>query len=75
MKIQTVNVIELAWGNILGIQSFSDDEPGNEEADDIFAVLVREHSESPVADDIMNKFLDDGYYEEGTYALLIRHSH
>ena len=74
MQLNTVNVIE--FGNhsptdILSLASFSDDEIGNREAEDLF---YKKMLENAGAESDVTAALDDGYFCDGTYTLLITHS-
>ena len=72
-KIQTVNIIEYAGDDLIGIHSFSETPEGNQDAEAWFKDVVKENGSS-VSDDEMEAFLEDGYYEQGDYQLFLTHS-
>jgi hypothetical protein len=72
MKLQTVNVIEYRADAILSIQSFTDNEEGNKEAEEVFESIMRERN--GVVDEDVEVSLEDGWYEEGDYQLFLTHS-
>jgi hypothetical protein len=72
MKLQTVNVIEYKNDSILSVQSFTDNEEGNKEAEKVFEGIMRERN--GVADEDVAISLEDGWYEEGDYQLFLTHS-
>jgi len=71
MKIQTVNVIEYEDDNLIGITSYTDDEEGNKEAEEVFALCCKDQG---VDDQDIPSYIEDGYYEQGTYQVFISHS-
>jgi len=74
MKLSTVNVIEMADDSIIiGITSFSDNEEGNKEAEALFSSVVKENGDDVTAEE-METFLEDGYFEAGSYQAFISHS-
>jgi len=72
MKVNTVNVVEYNDDTILGITSFSDDEEGNKEAEDIFKRCAKENGATD--EDLEAFILEDGLYETGGYQLFLVHS-
>lgn len=73
MKLNTVNVVEYVDDSIIGIDSFTDDEVGNKEAEDMFIRCAKENG----ANDKDLKDYDcikEGMYECGTYQVFIIHS-
>jgi len=70
-KINTVNVIEMVDDDLLGITSFTDDEDGNKEAEARFHQCAIEHG---CSDEDVESFIEDGYFEQGTYQLFLTHS-
>ena len=73
MKIATVNVVEIADDSIIGIRSFSDNEEGNKEAETLFVECVKENGDN-ISDEEMEVFIEDGYFEQGSYLVVISHS-
>ena len=73
MSIATVNVIEYSDDAVLGIRSFDDDEKGNSEAEEIYSSVIREH-DPDVTESEMSLFIEDGYYEQGSYQVFLAHS-
>ncbi len=71
MKIPTVNVIEITGDDFQSIVSFSEDDEGNREAEELFKKKAKENGASQYD---MDAHLDDGCYLNGTYQLLITHS-
>jgi hypothetical protein len=71
MKVDTVNVIEYADDSILGVTSFTDNEEGNKEAEAIFRQVAKENGMEDVD---AESFVEDGYFEQGTYQVFITHS-
>jgi hypothetical protein len=70
-KIQTVNVMEMANDDLLGVTSFIDDQEGNQEAEALF----RERAiENGCEEKDVDSFIEDGYWEEGTYQIFLSHS-
>lgn len=82
MKLQTVNVIEIANGNFQNIRSFTDDAEGNKEAEELFGKLIRENSAVPPSDlppdaieDVIDMAKDDGIWTDGAgYEVLLTHA-
>jgi len=70
-KVKTVNVVEMADDDLLGVSSFSDDTEGNQEAESHFRAVILENG---VAEEDVESFIEDGYYEQGTYQAFITHS-
>ena len=69
--IKTVNVIEFADDDLLGITAFEDTPDGNKEAEAHFrAGLV----EAGVTAEDIDSFVEDGYWEQGTYQVFLSHS-
>ena len=73
MKIQTVNVIEYEGNDLVGIQSFSDDEEGNKEAKETFRDIIKER-DSGVTTENLDVFTEEGYQEQGDYQIFLSHS-
>lgn len=73
MKLNTVNVVEYVDGTISSVRSFSDDEDGNKEAEELFAKIALENDFD--ADDV-DFGLDEGVLEKDDtgYQLSIVHS-
>jgi len=72
MKLDTVNVIEYSDDSVLGIFSFTDDEVGNKEAEEVFSRCAKENGATD--DDLNDYALDDGMYESGNYQVFLTHS-
>ena len=70
-RIKAVNVMEYADDDLLGITTFTDDEEGNKEAEDHFRKCAIENGCS--TEDI-DSFIEDGYFEQGTYQIFLSHS-
>lgn len=75
-KINTVNVIEYANDNLVGIQSFLDTPEGNKEAEQAFTSILKEDSSMcfVLTDEEIEACIEDGYFEQGDYQLFISHS-
>ena len=69
MKLNTVNVIEYRNDEIETLHSFSDDEEGNKEAEDLFSDIMRERD--GMTEEDIKVALTDGFYEEGTFQLFL----
>ena len=69
MKLNTVNVIEYRNDEIETLHSFSDDEEGNKEAEDLFSDIMRERD--GMTDEDIKVAMADGFYEEGTFQLFL----
>ena len=70
MKVNTINVTEMADDAILGITSFSTDEEGKAEAEERFRFCVKENGEN-VTDEEIEDCIEDGYFEQGNYQVFI----
>lgn len=70
MKLETVNVVEIASDSLVGVQSFSKDEAGIKEAEDTFKSVITENGDN-VTDEEMTGFVTDGYFEQGDYQLFL----
>jgi len=68
MKLDTVNIIELHGELVTGIQSFSDDPEGNEEAEKLFSERVLNAGFLP------DNHLENGYFKLDIYEINITHS-
>jgi len=71
MKISTVNVIEYDVDTVHSVTSFADNDEGNKEAEVLFSEIAKKQG---AEDSEMDLFLEDGYYEQGTYQLFLAHS-
>ena len=69
--MNTVNVIEMVDGNIIGLISFSDNKKENIEAEKLFAKIALEN-DCKKRD--IESYIEDGYYENGDYQLFLTHS-
>ena len=72
-KVDTVNVIEYADDSVSGVVSFTETPEGNKEAEAWFTKLVKEDDDKATNDEMI-VFLDDGWYEAGTYQIFLTHS-
>lgn len=72
-KIQTVNIVEYADDDLLGVTSYEDNEEGNKEAEAQFKQCVIENG-ADMSDEDAESFIEDGYFEQGNYQLFITHS-
>ena len=72
--MKTVNVIEISGDgdDVLGLQAFPDTPEGNKEAEEAFASCLRENG--PVAEDVVEAAIEEGYWEIGDYTVLLVHS-
>lgn len=70
MQLKTVNVVESFSETVQGITSFSDDEEGNKEAEELFAELAKEQG---FDDEEILVGLEDGL-SRYNYSLYIIHS-
>jgi len=70
-KIDTVNVIEYADDDLIGINSYAEGEEGNRSAESRFRQCATEHGCIEID---LDSFVEDGYYEQGTYQLFLSHS-
>lgn len=73
MKAQTVNVIEYSNDVIKNVNSFSDDNEGNAEAEEHFKTIIQE-CDSEVTDEEMEVFVEDGFHEQGDWQLFLVHA-
>ena len=71
MQVKTVNVIEYADDDISGVTSFEDNAEGNAEAEARFRQCATENGCQEID---LDSFVEDGYYEQGTYQLFLTHS-
>ena len=71
-SLNTVNLSEYADGKIIGIRSFSDNDEGNKEAEEIFKEIMVEIDD--VTDEEIANCIEDGYYEISDYQLFLTHS-
>jgi len=71
MKINTVNVVEMTDDYTMSINSFEDNEDGNKEANSMFTKCALENG---CSNEDVDSFIEDGYFEQGTYQLFIIHS-
>jgi len=71
--VSTVNIIEYANDAVIGVRSFTDNESGNKEAEEVYHAIINEHDPDATERDI-EMFLEDGYYEQGDYQVFLAHS-
>ncbi len=69
-KLKTVNVIECI-DKAYSVTSFEESVEGNQEAEELFVKLARANGAEGVDMDV---YIDDCYYENGSYAVIITHS-
>ena len=66
--INTVNVIEYADDELISVRSFEDTDEGNKESEAMFKKICQEHGTTEKEIEV---FMEDGYYETGTYQLTL----
>ena len=74
IKVSTVNVIEFSDNtptSIISLRSFNDNKAGNKKAEKLFKKILVENGANEVTFD---SFVEDGYYQNGTYTVLLTHS-
>jgi len=71
--VSTINVIEYANDTVLGVRSFTDNESGNKEAEEVYRSIIKEHDPDSTIHEV-EMFLEDGYYEQGDYQVFLAHS-
>ena len=76
MKVNTVNVIQRTEDSSYLVMSFSDDEQGNKEAEELFTSIVKSKNSDAesLVDYRIDEILENGYYEIGEYELSLVHS-
>lgn len=74
-KLNTVNVIEFRGGefDIQSLTSYQDDKEGNALAEERFKELISENHKVSKAD--IETALENGYFEEGEWKVIITHSY
>ncbi len=70
MKLQTVNIVENADGQ-LTIHAFHETAAGNKKAEKLFKKIAMEHG---MSESSFEFFLDNGLHECGTYSVAIVHT-
>ncbi len=70
-RLHTVNVIETNDGVPNNIVSYPDNKGGNKEAESLFGKIAMENG--AIKEDVIN-YIEDGYYEKGTYTVYLTHS-
>jgi len=82
IKLQTVNVVEIANGEFQGLRSFTDNPRGNKRAERLFRRLIEKY-EKPLSKDVprsdeedFENYLDDGIYDvfRPRFILILTHS-
>jgi len=81
-QISTVNVLEIADGDLLSIRSFKDNKKGNSEAEALFKNIIKETHGRMLSDEDIESYVEDGYYsssnggdcEKDIYELILSHS-
>ena len=71
MKIDTINVVEYNDDDLLSITSFSNNPEGNKEAEKCFSDCVKNQG---VDDNDIASYVNDRYYEQGTYQIFLYYS-
>lgn len=71
MKLNTVNVIEYRDDAVFAAHSFTDDEIGNKEAEELFSKCAKDNG---AADEDLEACIEDGWYESGTYQVFLTHA-
>jgi hypothetical protein len=69
--LNTVNVIEKRDETTISLRAFPETEEGNKAAEKIFAEILDEN-ETTVEN--IDSYVEDGYWESGTYQLFLVHS-
>lgn len=72
-KIDTVNIVEMAGDDLIGVTSHDESKEGNQQAEELFRNILTEHLNGPDAKDI-DSFVEDGYWGQGTYQVFLTHS-
>ena len=72
MQIKAVSVIEMTNGDLQSVRSFTDDAPGNLEAEELFTKCLKENA--TLDDDEIEACLDDGHYSSNGYEIFLTHS-
>jgi len=70
-KLNSVNVVEIIGCLVQEIDAFSDDQEGNNEAEELFRKKALENGAT--AED-MQTYMDDGCYCNGDYDIFLVHS-
>ncbi len=70
--INTVNVIEMSEGNIVGMASYPDTPEGNKNAEQRFRDVANENTGYPLG--AIEEAIENGILEDHTYSVLIFHS-
>lgn len=72
-KLNTVNVIEMAHGNLLSIRSFLENEEGNKKAEKLFDDILKEHGVIDCG--YRHDYIDDGHYQDTNgHEIFLTHS-
>ena len=72
MKGNTVNVIEYVTDSVTAVYSFTDDEAGNKEAEEVFSRCAKANGAED--SDLKDYALEDEMYENGSYQVFLTHS-
>jgi len=73
-ELNTVNVVEIVDGGIIGLASYPDNKAGNRLAEARFRGIVSENTERRLSERELNDMLDDGTCEIGNWKAVIFHS-
>lgn len=74
MKVQTVNVVEIADMSVTQVVSFIDNAEGSQEAEQLFIAMAKENG---MPDDETDEALENGFWNDGdagSYDIYITHS-
>jgi hypothetical protein len=70
--VATVNVIEFADDQPIGLASYPDNKKGNEEAEKRFKAIAKENG--TFSDEDLEAYVEDGIVENGTWKAVLFHS-
>lgn len=72
MKLNTINIIEYEGQTVQQVVAFHNNQEGNEEAQKLFAMILREHGAKGIEIDIA---LEDNIWDSGDgYQVFLAHS-
>ena len=70
-KMDTINVVEIKNDDITGLASFEDSDKGMAEAKELFVECAKDNG---ARDGEIPAFLEDKYFETGTYQIFLTRS-
>jgi hypothetical protein len=73
MKLNTINVIEYANDDILGVHSFSNNTEGERDAKICLYDIIKENGDN-LLDEEIEGFVDEMYFEQGDYQVFLARS-